>query len=375
MAITGHFIDDSWRLQSHILRFAYVPAPHDKDALCGALVNCLFDWNLERKISTITVDNSSTNNAMIKTLLDEKLNKNDLLLTGRVFHVCCAAHILNLIVQEGLKVIGDSISKVRDSVLDWIGSAGRIERFEEAACLVHCSCYKKLEYDCPTRWNSTYLMLRTAIEYKEVFNKLSLTDTNYKSYPTEEQWSNAEDVYDKLKLFYHITEQFSGTQYPTSSQYFTKVCEIKLELEAWVKELNPLISDMASAMLLKFKKYWDDVHILMGVAAIFDPRYKMRLVEFFLPLIYGEEASTKIQEVRSNCYDLFQDYKSKLSAPHDSLASSSSEVTSFTQGDRLSSFDRFLASTGATVEKRSELDMYLEEDLLPRTPSFDNLSR
>ncbi|XP_009791292.2 zinc finger BED domain-containing protein RICESLEEPER 2-like [Nicotiana sylvestris] len=331
MAITGHFIDDSWRLQSHILRFAYVPAPHDKDALCGALVNCLIDWNLERKLSTITVDN-------------------------------------------WLKVIGDSISKVRDSVLYWIGSAGRIERFEEAALLVHCSCYKKLEYDCPTRWNSTYLMLRVAIEYKEVFNKLSLTETNYKSYPTGEQWSNAEDVFDKLKLFYHITEQFSGTQYPTSSQYFTKVCEIKLELEAWVKELNPLISDMASAMLLKFKKYWDDVHILMGVAAIFDPRYKMRLVEFFLPLIYGEEASTKIQEVRSNWYDLFQDYMSKLSAPHDSLASSSSEVTSFTQGDRLSSFDRFVASTGATVEKRSELDMYLEEDLLPRTASFDNLS-
>ncbi|XP_075095044.1 zinc finger BED domain-containing protein RICESLEEPER 2-like [Nicotiana tabacum] len=374
MAITGHFIDDSWRLQSHILRFAYVPAPHDKDALCGALVNCLFDWNLERKISTITVDNSSTNNAMIKTLLDEKLNKKDLLLTGRVFHVRCAAHILNLIVQEGLKVIGDSISKVRDSVLYWIGSAGRIERFEEAARLVHCSCNKKLEYDCPTRWNSTYLMLRTAIEYKEVFRKLSLTDTNYQSYPAEEQWSNAEDVSDKLILFYRITEQFSGTQYPTSSQYFTKVCEIKLELEAWVKEFNPLISDMASAMLLKFKKYWDDVHILMGVAAIFDPQYKMRLVEFFLPLIYGEEASTKIQEVRSNCYDLFQDYKSKLSGPHDSLASSSSEVTSFIEGDRLSSFDRFVASSGATVETRSELDMYLEEGLLPRTPSFDNLS-
>lgn len=82
MAITGHFIDDSWSLQSHIFRFVYVPAPHDKDALCGTLVNCLLDWNLERRISTITVDNSSTNNAMMRTLLDEKLNKRDLLLAG-----------------------------------------------------------------------------------------------------------------------------------------------------------------------------------------------------------------------------------------------------------------------------------------------------
>ncbi|KAH0639010.1 hypothetical protein KY285_035596 [Solanum tuberosum] len=375
MAITGHFIDDSWSIQSHIFRFVYVPAPHDKDALCSALVNCLFDWNLERRISTITVDNSSTNNAMMRTLLDEKLNKRDLLLDGQVFHVRCAAHILNLIVQEGLKVIGESIGKIRDSVLYWIGSAGRIERFEEAARLLRCSCKKNLEYDCPTRWNSTYLMLRTALEYKEVFKKLSLTDSNYKSYPTEEQWSHAEDVCGKLKLFYHITEQFSGTQYPTSSQYFTKVCEIKMELEDWAKSFNPLISSMAFAMLLKFQKYWDDVHVMMGIAAIFDPRYKMKLVEFFLPQIYGKDASTKIQEIRSHCYDLFHDYNSRLSSPRGSFeVCSSSEVANLIEGDRLSSFDRFVASSRATMEKKSELDLYLEESLLPRTPSFDNLS-
>ncbi|KAH0635940.1 hypothetical protein KY290_036341 [Solanum tuberosum] len=77
MVITTHFIDDSWRLQSHILRFVYVPAPHDKDTLCGALLNCLLEWNLERRISTIKVDNCSTNNAMMKTSLDEKLCKNN----------------------------------------------------------------------------------------------------------------------------------------------------------------------------------------------------------------------------------------------------------------------------------------------------------
>ncbi|KAF3653785.1 hypothetical protein T459_02117 [Capsicum annuum] len=30
MAITKYFIDDSWKLQSHMLRFVYVPALHDK---------------------------------------------------------------------------------------------------------------------------------------------------------------------------------------------------------------------------------------------------------------------------------------------------------------------------------------------------------
>ncbi|XP_060177829.1 zinc finger BED domain-containing protein RICESLEEPER 2-like [Lycium barbarum] len=330
-------------------------------------------WNLERRLSTITVDNCSTNNAMMKTLLDEKLCKKDLLLMGRLFHVRCAAHILNLIVQEGLKVIGYSFSNVRNNVLYWIGSSSRIERFEEAARLLHISCNKKLESDCPTRWNSTYLMLKTTLDYKDVFMKLSLTDTSYRCYPTEGHWSAAEEVCCKLKLFYHITKQFSRSQYPTSSQYFSKVCEIKLELEVWVKSSNLLISSMASAMLLKYKKYWVDVHIFMGVVAIFNPRYKMKLVEFYLPHIYGETiALDKIQEVQTHCFDLFQEYKSRVPATHG--ASSSNEVVGFIEVDRLSSFDRFFASSRANVDTRSELDLYLEESLLPRTPSFDNLS-
>ncbi|XP_075103827.1 zinc finger BED domain-containing protein RICESLEEPER 2-like [Nicotiana tabacum] len=296
------------------------------------LLEKLTKWNLERRISTITVDNSSTNNAMMKILLDEKLCKRDLLLMGRMLHVRCAAHILNLIVQEGIKVIEDGISNVRNNVLYWIASSGRIERFEEAARLLHISCTKKLEYDCPTRSNSTYLMLRTTLDYKEVFRKLSLTDTNYRCFPTEGQWSAAHEVCEKLQLFHHITEQFSGSQYPTSTQYFSKVCDIKLELEAWVKNLNPLISSMALSMLLKFKKYWDDMHISMGVATIFDSRFKMKVV-----------------------------------ASHESFqASSSNEVAGVVEGDRRSSFDRFVASSRANVDPRSELESYLEEarDLL-----------
>lgn len=94
----------------------------------------------------------------------------------------------------------------------------------------------------------------------------------------------------------------------------------------------------------------------MGVAAIFDPRYKMKLVEFYLPLIYGEEALTKIQEIRTHCHDLFQEYKSRIFAPHELVeASSSNEAIDLSEGDRLSSFDRFVASSSANAETRSEL--------------------
>lgn len=39
MAVTAHFIDDSWTLQSRIMRFVYVPCPHTKEVLCEQLLD------------------------------------------------------------------------------------------------------------------------------------------------------------------------------------------------------------------------------------------------------------------------------------------------------------------------------------------------
>ena len=41
---------------------------------------------------------------------------NSLLLDGEFFHIRCSAHILNLIVQYGLKVVSDALHKIRQSV-------------------------------------------------------------------------------------------------------------------------------------------------------------------------------------------------------------------------------------------------------------------
>ncbi|KAG5557770.1 hypothetical protein RHGRI_007881 [Rhododendron griersonianum] len=115
MAVTAHFIDDSWTLQSRILRFIYVPCPHTKEVLCDQLLNCLMDWNIDMKISSITVDNCSTNDAMIDLLWD-KLDSASLMLGGELFHMRCCAHILNLIVKDGLDVIKVGTEKIRELI-------------------------------------------------------------------------------------------------------------------------------------------------------------------------------------------------------------------------------------------------------------------
>uniref|UniRef100_A0A2N9E8Y2 BED-type domain-containing protein n=1 Tax=Fagus sylvatica TaxID=28930 RepID=A0A2N9E8Y2_FAGSY len=75
MVVTGHYINDSWILESQIMRFIYVPSPHTKEVLSTVLLECLLEWNVDRKLSTVTVDNCTTNDAMMRILL-EKLEWN-----------------------------------------------------------------------------------------------------------------------------------------------------------------------------------------------------------------------------------------------------------------------------------------------------------
>ncbi|KAH6783751.1 hypothetical protein C2S52_008710 [Perilla frutescens var. hirtella] len=65
MAITAHFIDNSWKLQSRIVRFVYVPCPHTAEVIADVMFDSLLDWNIDHKLYTLTLDNCSTNDAVI----------------------------------------------------------------------------------------------------------------------------------------------------------------------------------------------------------------------------------------------------------------------------------------------------------------------
>ena len=87
-----------------------MPSPHTKEVLSSVLLDTLLEWNFDRKLSTVTMDNCSTNDVVIKIILD-KLQRGALIMRGSMLHMRCAAHVLNLIVQDGLDVIGTCIER------------------------------------------------------------------------------------------------------------------------------------------------------------------------------------------------------------------------------------------------------------------------
>ncbi|CAL9004696.1 unnamed protein product [Prunus brigantina] len=299
----------------------------------------MFEWNLDRKLSTLTVDNCSTNDSMIAIVLD-KICSSSLMLDGRLFHMRCCAHILNLVVRDGLEVIKKSIEKIRYSVAFWLGTQKREEKFLEAARQLRVPTSKTLELDCKTRWNSTYSMLKTAMIYKDVFPRLK-----------------------------------HRTKYPTANLYFKNICAIRLAIYDWLSSKQEEVQAMALHMQTKFEKYWDTMHGLMGVASVLDPRYKMKQIEFLCPLIYPNNATQEIKKYKDILYDLVKEYHSRSQQSQqvqsESLIPTSSSRPSMPKLDLVKQLDVFVSHSTTHGHVKSELDHYLEESLLPRNDDDD----
>ncbi|CAI0387864.1 unnamed protein product [Linum tenue] len=373
MAITGHFIDNSWKLRNIMMRFMYVPAPHTSERLADRLFDCLLDWNIDGKLSSITLDKCTTNDSMI-FYMRTKLLSSDLLLDGKLVHMRCSAHILNLIVRDGLDAIKDAINLIRESVVYWNSTPKRVQTFFEVAKQLKLSFEKKLVLDCPTRWNSTYHMLSVAIPYKDVFFRLSLRDSHYTSVPSSEQWEFASTVIGKLEIFSEITELFSGSKYPTANLFFPKICDLRIKLNEWGLDPNPVIFGMASQMSLKFDKYWDDIHLVLAVSVVLDPRYKLHVIEYYAGKFGNTETGLVAENIKQMICGLIRDYQTKAENKSGSESGTSSSGYGTASATELD-FELFVSQRkkSKTSLITTELDMYLAEDIIPRTAEFDLL--
>lgn len=111
---------------------------------------------------------------------------------GEFFHIRNCAHILKLIVHDGLKEVNICVSKIRESIKYVRCSQGRKKKLLEFISQVSLECKKGLHRDVPTRWNSTILMLESALYYQRAFRHLQFSDSNYKEPLFQSKWVKVE---------------------------------------------------------------------------------------------------------------------------------------------------------------------------------------
>ncbi|XP_028804297.1 zinc finger BED domain-containing protein RICESLEEPER 2-like [Neltuma alba] len=369
MVITGHFIDSGWNLQKRVLSFVKVPAPRRGIDVADAIFKCLKSWGIENKVFSVSVDNASYNDSCLRALKDTLSLSSSLPLGGDLFHVRCCAHILNLMVQDGLGRIRDIIHNVRESVKYINYNDSRLKAFCDVVEQKRLK-ERKLILDCPTRWNSTYRMLSIALKFKVVFPDYKEREPHYNYAPSEEDWNKVEKICKLLEVFNLATHIISGSEYPTANLYLPEVWRVKQVIDNAIEDGDFFIREMAASMKEKFDKYWGECNMLMAIASVLDPRCKLYVVNYCFPLIYKPDyvASENIDKVVSALRSMYDEYVSMYkgdtmgnnevdNAGNNSSAdaSGSSIVTGF---DQIMSIVR---EKQAVPPMKSELEAYLED--------------
>ena len=331
LTLTAHYVDNNWKLRSKILNFRYFAPPHNGVDIYHFVMGLLKEWGLDGKTFSMTVDNASAMDVMISLLKSDLNSSSQLPCDGKFFHVRCSAHVLNLIVQAGLKVVHGCVIKLRDTAKYIDHSDARLTRFDQCVKDVGSDFVGKLCLDMPVRWNSTYLMLEKAIKAKDALQLFSTRENGFRFALSFEEWEISEFVPRFLKPFYKITMLFSGSEYPTANLYFSNIVTIEsLLVEAHNHRMHS-IRDMAEKMMSKFEKYWSEYSLVLSIAVVLDPRYKLKFVKRLYSRLYSQGVDEKIKVINDAFLELYMFYASSTNSTHAAYSQDSTMPSSSSQ--------------------------------------------
>ncbi|XP_031479188.1 zinc finger BED domain-containing protein RICESLEEPER 2-like [Nymphaea colorata] len=284
-------------------------------------------------------------------------------------------------VKDGLSAIKNEIISITDAVKYIKVSPSRLHGFAAAGRELDLSTTKKLVLDVPTRWNSTYFMLETALAYKDAFARYSMEDPGFVWLLVPKDWEKIAVICDFLHVFYDVSTLFSGSSYATANLYFLEIWRVQEILQEKVENEGGFMKAMAVKMKEKFDKYWKSCNLLMVIASILDPRVKLTLSEFVFSRIYQsrEEREEQMQMIKQSLQDVYESYIQRNEV--DVNISTASTTSSSIQGRESQDtphggrklFFKFLGKAENVVFQvtKSEIDTYLEDGLIKHDDNGD----
>ncbi|KAE8689030.1 Zinc finger BED domain-containing protein DAYSLEEPER [Hibiscus syriacus] len=248
--ITGHFVDMDWKLHRRV--FNVIMEPY-QDSHCALIMEPYQD------------SHCALSEARLENLRPLLCVKNPLILNGQLLIGNCIAHTMSSMAKDVLRVGEEVIKKIRDSVKHVKMSESHYNKFVQVKNQLQVPS-EKLFLDDQTQRNTTIQVLAAASELKEVF-----------------------DCFD--------TSIITTAIQPTAVTLFHEVWRIHADLGRSTASEDPFISNLAKSMHEKIDKYRKDCSLVLAIAVVMDPRFKMKLVVFSFTKIYGEDVPAYIKTV------------------------------------------------------------------------------
>ena len=259
--ITIHFLDDNWNYHSSALDFVPSEGMHAGKDIANIFFHVLKEYGIQNKVQGITVDNASANTTFIRELKVLMENENiDFDIEDQ--HFRCFSHIMNLGVQDVLKLINIEITEFtkstesfKDKTSDMDDDTDEDDYYDDVDADEHelflnfitkirKTCKKvrfseeltnklklfckaadikfiKLILDVRTRWDSTYDMLNVAFQLKSALLMLWKNCSKLKELKvTEVEWSYLEKNVEFSETFQARFDDFSLRK----TSYFAYCC-------------------------------------------------------------------------------------------------------------------------------------------------------
>ncbi|GKC60998.1 zinc finger BED domain-containing protein RICESLEEPER 2 [Tanacetum coccineum] len=354
MVVTAHFIDDELNMHKRIINFRPIDS-HKAEDISSDLLKCIVGWGI-KNVLTMTVDNAPSNDKALDHLI-KKLPNAKIYDEGKHFHIRCMAHILNLIVKEGLKENNYHVDCVANAVKYIRYSSQRINNFKRCMKEVDLESNRFLCGECPTRWNSKHDMLKIACSLREVFFKYELVDDGYyrdlERVPEHSDFGVCEGVVEFIEKFKAKTELISSSSNPLAHLFYREILDIDKHLRYWATK--PEFCFMVDDMMLEYN--------MSSESPLPDDSLNAMVREM-------------LKEVVNRMGVLFQTYKTRF----DTVVSKSSSKKTKNQQScksyvRDNAFlDDFLnLEDSCSIEMDTELTRYLNESRIKFTSDFDIL--
>ncbi|KAL5565226.1 hypothetical protein UlMin_028390 [Ulmus minor] len=259
----------------------------------------------------------------------------------------------NHVEGQGFKKMHESICAIRNAIRYIRLSTARLEKFAMCVSKEKIEFKGKLILDCSIRWNSTYKMLHVALKCQKAFERYEEEDDKY---------------------------IFSATNSVSVNCFYNEICELHNQLNQLNESDDILLSKMVSNMKLKFDKYWgnpENINLLMFLAIVLDPRYKMEYVKFSLKFFYDAQTVTRvtllIEQTLNRLYVVYGGGLKPKDNASDESAKFNAAGSSHQRRTFLSNFIKH-QEEHSVLESCNEVEKYLgDENVSPLTPSFDIL--
>lgn len=379
LCLSCHFVDNHWKLRRKILNLLYFSAPPTAEDIYEGIIGKFHYWKISRKLCCMVLDQCGSEQVAANNLLLKFLRSRDSLhLNGDLFQFHGCAHALDVITQDSMVHITEICDRVRSCVIFVKSSQKRLNRLQNAALLSETP-KKTIVLDAIASWRSTYLMITTVYEFQNAFKNLAKYDSDFSFPLSDAEWDEVKSVKECLEPFDQMMKKFSGIRTPTANLYFIDICGIILLLKSWSASPAPIVVKFASEMLKGFEQYWESNIMVLAIASILDPRYKMKSLEYFFKHIYNRdcEAKVKIESICNSLRNLYSEYA--LHSAHNrtdqallcytsgasdcpgvecGVSQTSSHIT---LSDTRRGLDQYLQQTISSQLIKSDLDLYLEE--------------